>query len=172
MTHHRTAAWRCVVSLSLLRTVKNCFVFFQRPRVLVGSQGLKHTKWKIEYAQRRRLRRKIKSTSKSEVSPTWAPLPNRKEMKSSPSKSTSFQIHSSRCIFTTAFLQTSIFKCYLLSPISGLLLPTCSTSSFQKLVEKMRNYMKEVWLVLKKWVSRIDFEHFFLRKSVLSRKMK
>ena len=36
--------WVCVVSLSLLRIVKKCFVFFQRWRVLVGSQGLKRTK--------------------------------------------------------------------------------------------------------------------------------
>ena len=50
--------------------------------VLVGSQGLKRTKWKNEYAQRRRLRRKINSTSKSEVFPTWAPLPNPKENES------------------------------------------------------------------------------------------
>ena len=130
--------------------------------VLVGSQGLKRTKWKNEYAQRRRLRRKINSTSKSEVFPTWAPLPNPKEMKASLSKSTSFQIHSSKCSFKTAFFQTSIFKFYLLSPISALLLPTCSTSSFQKLVEKVQNYIKEVWLILKKWVWRVDFERFFL----------
>jgi hypothetical protein len=60
--------------------------------------------------------------------------------------------------------QTSIFKFYLLSPISALLLPTCSTSSFQKLVEKVRNYIKEVWLIFKKWVWRVDFERFFLEK--------
>ena len=124
---------------------------------------------KIEYAQRRRLRRKISSTSKSEVFTTWALLPNPKEMKASLSKSTSFQIHSSKCNFKTAFFQTSIFKFYLLSPISALLLPTCSTSSFQKLVEKVRNYIKEVWLIFKKWVWRVDFERFFL--SVLPRKM-
>ena len=34
-----------------------CYVFFQISRVLVGSQGLKRTKVKNEYAQRRRLRR-------------------------------------------------------------------------------------------------------------------
>ena len=106
----------------------------------------------------------INSTSKSEVFPTWAPLPNPKEMKASLSKSTSFQIHSSKCSFKTAFFQTSIFKFYLLSPISALLLPTCSTSSFQKLVEKVRNYIKEVWLIFKKWVWRVDFERFFEKK--------
>ena len=71
---------RCVVSLSSLRIVEKCVVFFQRSRVLAGSQGLKRTKWKIEYAQRRRLRRKINSTSKSEVFSTWAPLPNPTEI--------------------------------------------------------------------------------------------
>ena len=40
---------------------------------------------KNEYAQRRRLRR-YEFTSKSEVFPTWAPLPNSKEMKASLSK--------------------------------------------------------------------------------------
>ena len=87
-----------------------------------------------------------------------------KKMKASLSKSTSFQIHSSKCSFKTAFFQTSIFKFYLLSPISALLLPTCSTSSFQKLVEKVRNYIKEVWLIFKKWVWRVDFERFFFWK--------
>ena len=63
--------------------------------------------------------------------------------------------------------QTSIFKFYLLSPISALLLSTCSTSSFQKLVEKVRYYIKEVWLIFKKWVWRVDFERFlFLKKKV------
>ena len=62
--------------------------------------------------------------------------------------------------------QTSIFKFYLLSTISALLLPTCSTSSFQKLVEKVRNYIKEVWLIFKKWVWRVDFERLFLVKWV------
>ena len=99
-----------------------------------------------------------------------------KEMKASLSKSTSFQIHSSKCSFKTAFFQTSIFKFYLLSPISALLLPTCSTSSFQKLVEKVRNYIKEVWLIFKKWFWLVDFERFFFfkkqKKSVLSRKMR
>ena len=61
-----------------------------------------------------------------------------KKVKASLSKSTSFQIHSSKCSFKTAFFQTSIFKFYLLSPISALLLPTCSTLSFQKLVEKIK----------------------------------
>jgi len=47
------------------------------------------------------------------------------------------------------FFQTSIFKFYFLSPISSLLLPTCSTSSFQKLVGKFQNYIKEFWLIFK-----------------------
>ena len=69
---------------------------------------------------------------------------------------------ASKCSFKTAFFQTSIFKFYLLSPISALLLPTCSTSSFQILVEKVQNYTKEVRLILKKWVWGVDFEPFFL----------
>ena len=97
---------------------KKCVVFFQRSRVLVGSQGQKRTKWKIEYAQRRRLRRKINSTSKSEVFPTWAPLPNPKEMKASLSKSTSFQIHSSKCSFKTALFPN--FNLQILSSKSNL----------------------------------------------------
>ena len=142
-------------------------------RVLVASQGLKRTKWKNWIRPTSTLAPYINSTFKSEVFPTWAPLPNPKEMKASLSKSTSFQIHSSKCSFKFAFFQTSIFKFYLLSPISALLLPTCSTSSFQKLVEKVRNYIKEVWLIFKKWVWRVDFERFFFfeKKSVLPRKM-
>ena len=41
------------------------------------------------------------------------------------------------------FFQTSIFKFYLLSPMSASLLPTCSTSSFQKLVEKSKIICKK-----------------------------
>ena len=154
---------KCAVSLSSLRIVKKCGVFFQRSRVLAGSQGLKRTKWKINTPNVDACA-VINSTSKSEVFPTWAPLPNHKEMKASLSKSTSFQIHSSKCSFKTAFFQTSIFKFYL--PISALLLPNCSTSSFQKLVEKVQNYVKEVWLIFKKWVWRVDFERFFWQKKV------
>ena len=143
--------------------------------VWAGSQGLKRTKWKIEYAQRRRLRRKISSTSKSEVFPTWAPLPNPKEMKASLSKVQAFKFILQNAASKLRLFQTSIFKFYLLSPISALLLPTCSASSFQKLVEKVRNYIKEVWLIFKKWVWRVDFERFSFffnkQKSVLPRKM-
>ena len=57
MTQHRAAAWRCVVSLSLLRFVKKCFVFFQISRVLVGIPVSEAYQIKNEYAQRRRLRR-------------------------------------------------------------------------------------------------------------------
>ena len=64
-----------------------------------------------------------------------------------------FKMQLQNCVF-----QTSIFKFYLLSPISALLLPTCSTSSFQKLVEKVQNCIKEVWLISKKGVWRVDFE--------------
>ena len=105
-------------------------------RVLPGSQGLKRTKWKIAYAQRRRLRRNKFHFQKWSFHDLSASTNPPKKMKASLSKSSSFQIHSSKCSFKTAFYQTSIFKFYLLSTISDLLLPTCSTSSFQKLVEK------------------------------------
>ena len=108
----------------------------------------------------------INSTSKSEVFPTWAPLPNPKEMKASLSKVQAFKFILQNAASKLRLFQTSIFKFYLLSPISALLLPTCSTSSFQKLVEKVRNYIKEVWLIFKKWVWRVDFERFFFEKKV------
>ena len=66
-----------------------------------------------------------------------------KKLKASLSKVASFKIHSSKGSFKTEFFQTSIFKFYLLSSIAALLLPTCSTSSFQKLVEKVQNYIKK-----------------------------
>ena len=111
-------------------------------------------------------------TSKSEVFPTWAPLPNPKEMKASLWKVQAFKFILQNAASKLRLFQTSIFKFYLLSPISALLLPTCSTSSFQKLVEKVRNYIKEVWLIFKKWVWRVDFERFFFwKKNVLPRKM-
>ena len=83
-----------------------------------GIPGPEAYQIKNEYAQRRRLRRKINSTSKSEVFPTWAPLPNPKEMKASLSKSTSFQIHSSKCSFKTAFVPN--FNLQILSSKSNL----------------------------------------------------
>ena len=59
-----TPDWLEVCRLTIFAShCKRCFVFFQRSRVLVGSEGLKRTKWKDEYAQRRRLRR-INSLSK------------------------------------------------------------------------------------------------------------
>ena len=60
----------------------------------------------------------INSTSKSEVFPTWAPLPIPKEMKPSLSKSTSFQIYSSKCSFKTAFSPN--FNLQILSSKSNL----------------------------------------------------
>ena len=88
-----------------------------------------------------------KFTSKSEDFPTWAPLPNPKEMKASLSKVQAFKFILQNAASKLRLFQTSIFKFYLLSPISALLLPTCSTSSFQKLVEKVQNYIKEFWLI-------------------------
>ena len=89
-----------------------------------------------------------KFTSKSEAFPTWAPLPNPKEMKASLSKVKALKFILQNAASTVLF-QTSIFKFYLLSPISALFLPTYSTSSFLKLVEKVQNYIKEFWLILK-----------------------
>ena len=57
-----------------------------------GIPGSEAYQIKNEYAQRRRLRRKINSTSKSEVSSTWAPLPHPKEMKASLSKVQAFKL--------------------------------------------------------------------------------
>ena len=116
----------------------------------------------------------INSTSKSKVFPTWAPLPNPKEMKASLSKVQALkfilQIAASKLRFSK--FQLSIFKFYLLSPISARLLPTCWTSSFRKLVEEVQNYIKEYRLILKKWVWRVDFERsFWFEKTVLLRKM-
>ena len=99
---------------------------------------------KIEYTQRRRLRREINSTSKSEVFPTWAPLPNPKEMKAILSKVQASKFILQNGASKLRFFQTSILKFYLLSPISALLLPTCSSSSFQKLVEEVQNYI--IWV--------------------------
>ena len=93
----------------------------------------------LSLGQRRRLRRN-KFTSKSDVFPTWAPLPDPKEMKASLSKVQALKFILQNAASKLRFFQTSILKSYLLSPI----LPTCSTSSFQKLVEKVQNYIKEV----------------------------
>ena len=65
-----------------------------------------------------------------------------------------FKLQLQNCVF-----QTSIFKFYLLSPISALLLPTCS------IVEKVQNYINNFWLILKKWVWRADFERFTKMRS-------
>ena len=158
---------RCTVSLSSLRIVKKCGVFFQKIEGLSGIPGPEaYQIKKIEYAQRRRLRRnKFRSQKWSFPDLRVFIKPQRNE--SLPFKSTSFQIHSSKCSFKSAFFQTSIFKFYLLGSISALLLLTCSTSSFQKLVEKVRNHIKEVWLIFKKMnLVRWFWASFFWKKSV------
>ena len=68
------------------------------------------------------------------------------------------------------YFSSRALKFILLTSISALLSPNCSISSCQKIVEKVRNCIKEFWLILKKGVWRADFEHF-LRKNVLVRKM-
>ena len=73
---------------------------------------------KIEYAQRRRLRRKINSTSKSEVFQLERLYQPPKKMKASLSKSISFQIHSSKCSFKTALFPN--FNLQILSSKSNL----------------------------------------------------
>ena len=157
---HRTAAWRCVVSLSLFRIVKKNasssskyrrFWWDPRARSVHNKKWIRPTSTVAPYT----------FPFKSEVFPTWAPLQNPKQMKARLSK-VFFKLQLQNCVFP-------IFTFYLLSPISALLLPTSSTSSFQKLVEKVQNYIKEVWLILKKWVWCVDFECFFL--SCLTRKM-
>ena len=83
-----------------------------------------------------------KFTSKSEVFPTWASLPTSKEIRGSLPKvrilKFILQIAASNCVFQTS----SIFKSYVVSPISALLWPTCSTSSFQKTCWKSQNLYK------------------------------
>ena len=75
LTQRRTVAWSGVVSLSLLRIVKKCLVFFQN-RGFWWDPRARRVPCKKLYAQRRRLHRKF--TSKNESFPTWAPLPNPK----------------------------------------------------------------------------------------------
>ena len=140
---------------------------------LGGIPGPEAYQIKNEYAQRRRLRRKINSTSKSEVFPTWAPLPNLKEMKASLSKIQAFkfilQNAASKMRFSKLQSSNSIFK--VQSPLFFYQLVQLQV--FKTLLKKVRNYMKEVWLIFKKWVWRVDFERFFLKKknSVLPREM-
>ena len=57
------------------------------------------------------------------------------------------------CVFTNFNLQILSSKSNLRSSFTNLF-----NFSFQKLVEKVRNYIKEVWLMFKKWVLRLDFE--------------
>ena len=118
-----------------------------------GIPGPEAYQIKKQYAERWRFHRN-KFTSKSEVFPTWAPLPNPNKM-----IKLAFQKYKLSNSFIklqlqnweTVFFQTSIFKFYLLSPISALLLPTCSTSRFQKLVEKnFDSFWKNEFGALKK----------------------
>ena len=57
MTQQRTATWRCVVSLSLLRIVKRMLRLLPKIEDFGGIPGPEPYQIKNEYAQRRRLRR-------------------------------------------------------------------------------------------------------------------
>ena len=123
VTRHRTAAWNVIVSLCLLRIVKKMVHLLPNIDGFGGIPELEAYQIKNEYAQRRRLRHN-KFTSKSEVYPTWAPLPNPKEMKASLSKIQSFKfilqnaasklrvskLQSSNSIF---YIQSPLFFCQL-----------------------------------------------------------
>ena len=95
-----------------------CFALLKMLRLLPkieafgGIIGPEAYQIKYEYAQRQRLRRN-KFFSKSEVFPTWAPLPNPKEMKASLSKVQAFkiilQIAASKLRFSKLQSSNSIF---------------------------------------------------------------
>ena len=141
-----------------------------------GIPGPEVYQIKKEYTQRRRLCRN-KFNSKSEVFSTWPPLPTPKEIKASLSKVQAFKFILQNTASKLRFFQSSIFKFYLRSPISALLLLTCSTSSFQKLVKKVQNYTKEFCFIftnrmwwLKFWTSAIlnlHFEEWILELALL-----
>ena len=123
--------------------LKKCFVFFQTSRVLVGSPN---KKWKIPKSTLA----PYKSTSKSEVFPTWAPLTNSRAIKASLPKAQALKFILQNCSFQNALFPN--FNLQILSSKSNLrsfFLQTCSTSSFQKLVEKVSNHMNEYCLILK-----------------------
>ena len=111
-----------------------------------------------------------KFTSKSEVFLTWAPLPNPK-IKASLSKVQALkfilQIAASKlenCVFPNSNLQILSSKSNLRSSFANLF-----NFKFSKTCWKSpKLYIKEFWLILKKWVWRVDFERFsFLKKNCL-----
>ena len=74
-----------------------------------------------------------------------------KEMKASLSKVQAFKFILQNADSKLRLFQTSIFKFYLLSPISALLLPTCSTSRFQNL--GIFFFSEGVWRPFRKMVN-------------------
>ena len=101
-----------------------------------------------------------KFTSKSEVFSNWAPLPNPKEMKASLSK-----LQALKFILQNADSKLRFSKLQILSSKSNFRSSFANLFNFKfsKTCWKVRKYIKEVWLILKKWVSRVDFERFFLK---------
>ena len=144
-------------------------------RVLVGSQGLKRTKIKNEYAQRRRLRRINSLPKKGEVFTTWAPLPNPK-IKTSLSKVQALkfilQVAASKvgnCVFPNSNLQILSSKSNLRSSFANLFnfkfSKTCWKSP--KLNKGILAHFEKMSLARWFWA----FFFFLKKKGVLPRKM-
>ena len=174
MTQHRTAAWNVIVSLFWLRIVKTDGTSSSNIEGFGGIPGPEA--YQIKMIRPTSTLAPYKFTSKKGKFSRLERLYQTRKLKLAFQKyklwNSFFKLQLQN--WKTSFFRAPIFKFYLLSPISALLLPTCSTSGFQKLVEKVRNYIKEFWLILKKWIWRIDFERFsffFEKKSVLPRKM-
>ena len=130
----------------------------------MGSQGLKRTKWKNEYTQRRRLRRN-KFTSKGEVFPTWALLPNLKEIKrlafqKCKLQNSFFKLHLQKCVFPNFNLRTLSSKSNLRSSFANLFnfkfSKTCWKSP--KLYKRSLTHFQKMSLARWFWAS------FFLKK--------
>ena len=79
-----------------------------------------------------------------------------------------FKIQLQICVFPNFNLQILSSKSNLRSSFTNLF-----NFKFSKTCWKVRNYIKEAWLIFKKWVWRVDFERFFFeKKSILLRKMR
>ena len=153
VTQHGTAAWNVIVSLSWLRIVKKML------RLLPNIEGFGEIPGPEAYQNKNDTPNVDDCVvwihfHKGEVFSTWAPPPNPKNDKASLSK-------------------VQALKFILPSLISALHLQNCSTSSFQKLVEKVQNYINEFWLILKKmsWARWFWAFFFFLKKILLPHKM-
>ena len=128
----------CRLTLSASHCYKTLLRLLLKIEGSVGIPGLDAYQTRNEDAQRRRLRRN-KFTSNSEVFPTWAPLPNNKEMKSSLLKVQVFKFILQNTASKLRFSKLQSSNSIYLSPIHTLLWPTCPTSSFHKFVEKVQN---------------------------------